>query len=266
MYSCISTKNIFIFLISLILIRLFYLIFVDEVKIKISNDLIQDDFQDLINNNIQILVVTGFYQDKNCDKFINNINNINKSGIIPKKWSLGGGKYFDVNIYQKPLSDYFNNLCSLDEYIKQDDIISEFISGIDHPFKNLVKNIKNYKIKVGCDPVLGFGIEKKYQDFLVRVYEKSNIFGEGLKHVDTDDTGLYNKYKLFSMNIYLNNFDGGELKYWKNIFKKIMYKPMKGDLIIINPCYYHSVLPVQSRRISVQSFLLVCGDNIYIRN
>ena len=50
---------------------------------------------------------------------------------------------------------------------------------------------------------------------------------------------------------------GGELKLWKNNFNYIEIKPDIGDLILINPSYYHSVKTFpKGKRYSIQTFII----------
>ena len=87
-------------------------------------------------------------------------------------------------------------------------------------------------------------------------------------HNDVDETGIYNNYDIFTVNIYLKvPENGGSLKIWKSIFEKEIF-PQAGDVIIFNPEYYHSVQPFpKGERISLQTFLLKhkYSNKIFIR-
>lgn len=249
-------------IIFILVILYFYGKIRDKPKIIYTSFINDNIFNDIVKDKVQIIIIKNSY--KECDKLKKNIDNLHNKY---KKWKINNNKYFDVNIIQYPLSDYFNNLISLNKYLNQEDIVNKILTNIDNPFDVLKKNLKNYKIINGGDPILNKSL--KYQKFIIRKYNSNSIKNkDGLIHIDTDDTGFYKDYKLLSINLYLNDFDGGEIKLWKNIFNYVIVKPNKGDIIIINPNYYHSVMKLENdcNRLSIQSFILIKENIIYIRN
>ena len=256
-------KNI-VFVISLLILLSVYILIKSQDKpiVEYTDKLTDNIFDKLVNNEIQILIIKNSY--KYLDKFKNNILSLNKKF---KKWEIDKKSKFDVDIIQTPLSNYYNNLTTLDDYLNQENIIDKILYKIENPLNIFKDNLTKYKTFIGYDPILNNS--NKYQKFIIRKYNEYSINSQnGLIHIDTDDTGLYADYTLLSVNLYLNDFEGGELKYWKNFINYIEIKPNKGDMIIINPNYYHSVLKINkdNTRISIQSFILIKNNEIYIRN
>ena len=260
-YNKYNMKLIYKFIILIIIFpKLLYLYFIDKPKVIYKSELCNEDLKGIIDKKIDVLVIKGYF-DNYVDKIAQHLELLK---LDQKSWRGTNKDCFDVKIIQIPLSDYFNGLCSFEEYISQKGIIGEMFKNVGNPFDKLKADLPKYKILIGKDPILSKSCN--FQPCLVRFYNGSMMSGDGLKHVDTDDTGLYKDYSLLSLNIYLNTFQGGELKFWKNIFNSTLISPKKGDLIIMNPNYYHSVKKTDSMRISLQSFMLSNGEDIYIRN
>ena len=232
--------------------------------VHISNTI--KDIDLLLNNNIQCIHIRNFYPINFSNILLKRINNIIDLNIKP--WRYSKDEIHDVSIFQKPLSDVFNDLIKPEDYFNQKkwDLYNNIISPIEY-FINLSKLNNIYKGQDECI-INKFPKYRKYYnkflDSIVRIYKPNSYNMNGLKHIDIDETGYYNDYSIFSINIYLHvPKDGGYL-----IFNNLKIKPNKGDLILFNPSYYHSVS--QSRidnRISVQSFILFNKKNkkMYIR-
>jgi hypothetical protein len=240
---------IFIFMFIFILI----LIYSSYINMKISNSL--NDIPLLLNNSVPCIHIKNFYPIEYCDKILNRINNIQSNNIKP--WRYSNNKIHDVSIFQTPLSDVLNELVSPEDYFNQSDwkLYNNIISPIDY---FISKSNIDYIKKSRDDCIIAkfpqySKYSNKFLDSLIRIYKPNTYSKEGLKHVDIDDTGYYHNYNIYTINIYLKiPTDGGNL----NINNKSI-RPSKGDLILFNPSYYHSVSQSQKEdRISVQSFIL----------
>ena len=216
-----------------------------------------EDIKLLLDNSVQCVHIMNFYPKKYCEILLNRIKNINKENIKP--WRYSKNKNHDVSVFQIPLSDVFNNLKTPEEYFNQKDwnLYKGIISPIEYFINNY--NDSNHNLKKGRDDCIinHFPIYKKYKnsflESIIRIYKPNTYHKDGLSHIDIDETGYYNNYNIFTINVYLQvPRNGGTLTIGN---KKI--KPSCGDLIIFNPGYYHSVeQSIYNDRISVQSFIL----------
>ena len=227
--------------------------------IPISNNL--NDFDNLINGKIKCIHIKNFYPESMCNIILDRIDKINNSNL--KKWRYSKNEYHDVSVFQIPFSDVLNDLVKPEDYFHQKDwkLYEDILNPIDY-FISINKHKKIIKSRDKCITDIYPKYKKytnKFQESIIRIY-KPNTYNkkDGLDHIDIDETGYYTKYKIYTMNIYLNiPNEGGELK-----INNIKIKPNKGDLIIFDPSYIHSVVqPREGNRISIQSFLLYNKEN-----
>jgi hypothetical protein len=251
----------FIFIFIILLLYSHHLLF---IKIEIGHSI--EDIPLLLDNRIDCIHIKKFYPTEYCDILLKQIRNIQTANIKP--WRYSKDKVHDVSIFQIPLSDVFNELRTPEEYFNQKEW--NLYDGIISPIDYFIRASTINNIHKGMDDCIieHFPKYKEYNsrflESIIRIYKPNSYAKEGLKHIDIDDTGYYNDYNIYSINIYLYvPKDGGDLTIQN---KKV--KPSKGDLILFNPNYYHSVSQSMTEdRISVQSFILSSkkGKVLYIR-
>lgn len=243
----------------IILFLTFFITIIYFYKKTINCEYIINDstLNKLFNKNIDIIHYKNYISHEICDNIIKKllINNIRIWTAINNNNKLSKS---DVFICQYPLSQVFDNIIKPKKYFNQIDIYKN----INNPIDNLFKDCRNFEVKIGKDDELKKlypNFINKYLKTILRIYKsnKNNINKNGMIHNDVDETGIYNDYDIFTVNIYLKvPENGGSLKIWKSIFEKEIF-PQSGDVIIFNPEYYHSVQQfTEGERISLQTFLL----------
>ena len=268
------------FIFILIIIILIIIIYNKWIIIH-SNNI--TDFNKLLNKNINVIAINNFYPKHLCDILLNRIKDIIHKNKI-KEWKYSENKSHDVHICQIPLSNVLNELSTPKDYFEQE--IYNLYNGIISPmmyFKRIIdKNIYNDKqkksnIEIGVDKELISRFPKynnyknSFQEGIIRIYKSDGSDG-GLWHTDIDETGFYDDYNIFALNIYLNvPNNGGELQ-----IQNKKFRPNKGTMIIFDPSYYHCVVKynntnninitnnidiISNNRISIQSFLLYNKKN-----
>lgn len=230
-------------------------------KINISHKM--EDFPLLFDNTIACIHLKDFYPKEYCDILLKRIKIINEENIKP--WRYSDTKHHDVSIFQTPLSDVFNNLKSPEEYFNQMDwnLYEGLPSPIDYFIEKYQKqnecNIQKNRDDCIIEQFPKYkAFENNFLESIVRIYKPNTFHIDGLRHIDIDETGYYNDYHIYSINIYLQvPKDGGEL-----IIENTKIKPSIGDVIVFNPSYTHSVRQsTKENRISIQSFILYHKKN-----
>ena len=273
-----SIKIIGIIFILIFIILIIIIISYNKWKIIHSSNI--NDFDKLLNKNINIITIDNFYPEHLCNILLSRINNIIHKNKI-KEWKYSENKSHDVHICQIPLSDVLNELSIPEDYFEQEsyNLYDGIISPIMY-FKRTINmkksNIKNIKLKklnveIGVDKELirRFPKYNKYQNSfqegIIRIYKSDGNDG-GLWHTDVDESGFYDDYNIFALNIYLSiPKNGGGLK-----IQNKKFIPKKGTMIIFDPSYYHCVEKysntnnidiISNNRVSIQSFLLYNRKN-----
>ncbi len=222
----------------------------------------------LLNKKIPALVIRDFYSKSECKKLVSKINNNSKLSFHNTNY-IGP---FLMN-YTTQKNRYFED--SKNAIKTFDKIFSNSENPIDkiHDFLNLL--FPRYSISNANEE------EKNYSPCIIRIHPRGSRIPLHKDRVDYEGT----RYRIAKIDSQLScvlhlqeSESGGELKiYHKSWFKVhekhreiefgydsrlvdetkfCLIRPKTGDLVILNPTYFHEVLPVsgESPRISLGMF------------
>ncbi len=229
-------------------------------KFKIKN---------IIEGKNPALIIKNFYDKKSCDiacsKVIDYTTHAHEEGVIKKIGVF-------LSAYLQNPNDYFNKVLS------EQKKVTEVFLNIEDPLEKIklvFSNSLHLKVDVARqDNML-------YSSSIIRIHEPGDYAPLHRDNVNFEARAFsVSKYSSqISCVLHLKPAQiGGEIKIYKQFWKKqdekyrnpgfgysnkvlnspehIVIRPDIGDLVIINPLYYHEILPVKkSNRISFGTFL-----------
>ena len=230
------------------------------------------DLEKIIDGNAPALIIRNFYDIDSCKTIVNRIKDVSffdhESGMIKKIGTFLLG-------YLNKKSDYFL------EAEKSRQTLRDIFEGIEDPRKKIHKLLSELfptkEIEVATEE------EKKYACGVIRFHEKGDFASIHRDNVrfEARNFAVAKFPNQLSSVLYLQQSEkGGELVIHKQSWKKsdeqfrnigfgysqdvvfqceesVKIKPNQGDLVIINPIYYHEILPItgKSRRITLGLFM-----------
>ena len=225
--------------------------------------------KNIINGENPALILKNFYDKKSCNIASSNVKNysthsheegvIKKIGIFLSAYLQRPDEYFDlVQSEQKNVNAIFNSLEDPIEKIKS--LLSESLR-----LKVEIANQNNMLYSAGVIRIHEVGdyapIHRDNANFEARNFTVSKYDSQisCVLHLKAAKAGGEIKiYKQF-WEKRDEKFRNPGFGYSNNVLstkENVIVKPEVGDLIIINPLYYHEILPVkESNRISLGSFL-----------
>ncbi len=224
--------------------------------------------QNIVNGKNSAIIIKNFYDKNSCKKACTNIKQYSihnyEEGVIKKI-----GVFLSAYL-QRP-NDYFKDVQ------KSKNKVNKIFFNLENPLEK-IRLLLSESFQLNVSIANENGME--YSSGVIRIHEKGDY---APLHRDNAkfEASAYSVSKFnsqISCVLHLQNSEiGGELKIYKQFWKKQdekfrnpgfgyskkvlesnefnIIKPESGDLIIINPLYYHEILPVQkSKRISFGTF------------
>jgi len=224
---------------------------------------------EIVDGTFSVLIIENFYDVNSCNTIIQRINsktknqdNMTKIGISLVSYANRKKDYFiQANIIRKTLRDIFFEIP--DPRKKIHDLLGEFF-----PNKEISIAVEKGK-KYACGIIRLHGLEDSASLHRDNVsYEAKNfnvskfpIQLSTVLYIQQSEKGgelvLYRKPWEKSDERYRNIEFGYKREVVANSTQHVKIKPSQGDLVIINPNYYHEILPVKGskRRITLGLFL-----------
>lgn len=220
----------------------------------------------LINGHVPALIITNFYDKESCNTIVKKARDItyheHADGVIKKI-----GTFLLAYLYKK--SDYFSDAKNARQTLRT------IFEGIDDPRKKIhsLASVLFPEKEITVATEEG----KKYACGIIRIHENGDsapIHRDNVRFEARNFSVARFPNQLSSVLHLQQPEKGGELVLHKQPWKKSDEKfrnigfgysrdvisnckqsvkicPKQGDLVIINPIYYHEVLPVQGSKIRV---------------
>ena len=242
-----------------------------------SQNISQKDFEKILSGQIPALVVRNFYSEKQCTEIIKKIENSKKTYFQKSKLEHIGPFLMSFTTKKK---EYFQKSR---EFQKNNQEIFEKIENPSIKIFNMIQKIlPSFSISIAEQD------EGRFSPFVIRIHRKGksipihkdNVKYEGKEytiskidqqlscvlHLQESETGgdvVIYKNQWEKKDERYRNIDFG---YTSNVVTKESCKISdinKGDLVIINPNYYHQVTKIlgETPRITLGMFLGIYNKN-----
>lgn len=226
-------------------------------------DVEKSNISKLIDGTIPALIVRDFYDKKMCQIAVRRTqrySNFNMEKHFLKKIGVS------LISYVTKKSEYFANAEAARGKIRN------IFEGMEDPRKKIHKFLSEVypqkSVRIAVEN------EKKYACGVIRIHDVGDfaqIHRDSVKYEAPNFEVSKISHQLSSVLYLQQSETGGELKIYKKIWKKsderfreiefgyskevlegcsnyIKIKPNQGDLILINPIYFHEILPVRGKK------------------